>query len=303
MSKPAENVIRPRELPLAGVQRIANAAIDRAVHLIAEPTADPDEDIHVIRATTKQLRALLRLVRLLVPDEAFRRQNVQLRKAARMLAGFRDAAVALETLSSLAEDSDTKSSRIVFEEAAVAVRTAPWVHDHLAGVATVRREGAALESARPRWHFRLPRAKQWEQTVVGFEAVYRACRSRRKKVIRIGDEDSFHRWRIRVKNLYFQVQFLEPIWPKRLGRMTNKLQKLQSLLGDLHDLTVVEQLLRKQPKASGAVTVVLEAIDKRRQKLRKRACKLGDQLFDHKPDKLAKRLRKRLCKWTGESIT
>jgi CHAD domain-containing protein len=302
MPKPAENAILPRESPLAGVQRIANAAIDRAVLLVAAPSVDPDEDIHVIRSTTKQLRALLRLVRLLVPDEAFRRQNVQLRKAARMLAGFRDAGVALETLAKLAEDSDTKSSRMAFEEAAVVVRKAPWVHDHQVGVATVRRVGAALESARPRWHSKIPKATQWRDAVVGLEAVYRACRSRRKKVLRIGDEESFHRWRIRVKNLYFQVQFLCPIWPKRLGRMTRKLQKLQGLLGDLHDLTVLEQLLRKQPKASGAVTVVLESLDRRRQKLRKRACKLGNELFAQKPAKLAAPLRKRLCKWAGESI-
>src|SRR6478752_2215331 len=99
MAASVSAAILRNELPLKGVRRIANSAIDRALHVIGEPTVDTDEDIHVIRATTKHLRALLRLVRPLLPDETFKTEDEHLRKAARMLAGLRDAVVALQTLS------------------------------------------------------------------------------------------------------------------------------------------------------------------------------------------------------------
>ena len=37
--------------------------------------------------------------------------------------------------------------------------------------------------------------------------------------LRHGDDEAFHKWRIRVKNLYYELQTLHHVWPERLDKM------------------------------------------------------------------------------------
>jgi CHAD domain-containing protein len=66
-----------------------------------------------------------------------------------------------------------------------------------------------------------------------------------------GDDQAFHKWRIRVKNLYYELQLLEPVWRKRFKKMLSRLTKLQDKIDDDHDLVVLKGLLRKSPDAFG----------------------------------------------------
>jgi CHAD domain-containing protein len=49
---------------------------------------------------------------------------------------------------------------------------------------------------------------------------------------------AFHRWRIRVKHLYYQLEWLEPVRPKRFAAMLKRLHRLEEKLGADHDLAV-----------------------------------------------------------------
>src|SRR2546425_3792657 len=60
-----------------------------------------EEAIHCVRKDIKKVRAVLRLVRANVAKRDFRRVSKPLRKAAKQLAGPRDAYIKLKTLSDL----------------------------------------------------------------------------------------------------------------------------------------------------------------------------------------------------------
>ena len=51
-----------------------------------------------------------------------------------------------------------------------------------------------------------------------------------------------------MKYFYYQLQMLQPIWPKRLGAMVKQLKKLEDKLGKDHDLAVLGNILAEQPE-------------------------------------------------------
>ena len=134
-------------------------------------------------------------------------------------------------------------------------------------------------------------------------AIYRDARQpmhrRMKAAIQTGQEGAYHRWRIRAKNLYYELQFLEPVWPKPLHRMVSRLSKLQDRIGLEHDLTVLRAELKKTPEAFGgieAVQTIVSCIDLQTHKLRGAAEPLGHEIWRQKPRRFSRRLGRHWCK-------
>ena len=82
-----------------GVRRIARDQLDMSIERLEGHT---DEDlgtaVHETRKSLKRMRATVRLARDELGDEAYRRENIAFRDAARRLGGARDSQVLLETL-------------------------------------------------------------------------------------------------------------------------------------------------------------------------------------------------------------
>jgi CHAD domain-containing protein len=51
-----------------------------------------------------------------------------------------------------------------------------------------------------------------------------------RDAIALGEDSAFHRWRIRAKNLYYELEFLESVWPKRLHRLVSRLSNCRMRL-------------------------------------------------------------------------
>src|SRR5918996_391117 len=96
--------LRDGEWVLDGVRRVARGQLDMSIERLA---GDTDEDlgtaVHETRKSLKRLRAIARLARDELGDEAYRRENVAFRDAGRRLAGARDSQVLLETLDALTD--------------------------------------------------------------------------------------------------------------------------------------------------------------------------------------------------------
>ncbi|MCW3057232.1 MAG: domain containing protein, partial [Solirubrobacterales bacterium] len=92
----------PGELPVHGLRRMALGQLDLAIGLLGGGRPD-EKAVHEIRKALKRLRALVRLLRHELGEEAFARESAALRDAGRRLAGARDAEVLLDTLDSLLE--------------------------------------------------------------------------------------------------------------------------------------------------------------------------------------------------------
>ena len=87
----------------------------------------------------------------------------------------------------------------------------------------------------------------WNIVEAGLRAVYRQGLRRMMIAFAEGADEAFHKWRIRVKNLYYELQLLEPVCKKRTERILSLLKELQEKIGEDHDLVVLKSHLRKAP--------------------------------------------------------
>ena len=71
--------------------------------MVAVRSLSRDEAVHEARKSFKKVRALLRLVRPVIPAQHYRQENTACRDAARPLTEVRDAKVLIETLDQLAQ--------------------------------------------------------------------------------------------------------------------------------------------------------------------------------------------------------
>ena len=302
MGHPVQPSFHPHEQITAGVRRIARQLVDGALDPIARPTQDPDEDIHRIRTSIKRLRAFLLLIRPSIAEETYERENARLQRAARRLAFSRDIAVVRKTLLALAHSATGRRNRKAFAQVlkglhravAVAVAKPADRRNALREVAAALRQSA---TAIPRLRLR---AREWDAVGPGLEAVSRAGRQQMKRAFIKDDDAGFHRWRIRVKSLFYQLEMLAPAWPARLCETLARLNDLQDCVGADHDLAVVKSILDNAPDAFGgacAIRRVIACIERRQRRLRKAGRKLGQAIYDQKPGRFIGEVKKHWYKW------
>jgi CHAD domain-containing protein len=141
---------------------------------------------------------------------------------------------------------------------------------------------------------------EWEAIGPGIEDVYRQCRKRMRGALGQGDDKAFHKWRIRVKNLYYELQTLQPVWPERLVKMVADLQQLEDKIGADHDLVVLKQSLLETPDAFGgikAVEHVVGLVNEKSKQLRRETEPLGEAIFDQTSRRFVRELSQYWSKW------
>lgn len=301
MAKTPDAALRAGETAAVGVRRIIDALLGQAIARIRHPSRDRAEDIHVVRTTIKRLRAILRMIRPVIGDAAFQRQNAPWKKAARRLGVARDLTVGGQWLERLSNAASSKSSLRAFSlvQDGYGKRLTPLPPRRRDQA--MRAVAAILQASR--LHFRRLHleADDWAIIGPGLEKVYRHCHRRWKKAMAKGGDEAFHRWRIRVKNLQYELQTLLAVWPKRLARMLRQLKVLQDRIGSDHDLTVLRVTLQAEPDQFGgktAVKIVLRDLQKRSRKLRRATRPLGARLFDEKPGDFIRGFEQHWTKWT-----
>ncbi len=273
------------------LRRVAGALVNAIRERVSHPASDRDDDVHAVRTTIKRLRALLRLIRPVIGETRFTREDGRLRKEARRLTPARDDEVARRTLAALAVSAGRKTERQAF--AAVLAAFPKRVASPGGIERTIRGVARQLALIGRGLHGLRIGERGWKTLEPGLRATYTQGRKRMAAAWSDGDDRVMHRWRIRVKNLYYQLQFLEPLWPKRLGRTIDRLQVLQWKLGDAHDLVVVRALLQRKPDVFGpeeTVGLVVKCLEKRGRKLRRVSESLGREIFGPKPGCFTRRL-------------
>jgi CHAD domain-containing protein len=280
----------------AGLLRIGDSLIQNAADRIMCPTSDPGEDVHLVRVTIKRLRALLRLIRPVISRTAFDRENKRLRKAASRLSSARDLDIARQTLATLPDPNGG-------ERDAAAVVLAGFDSD---GDSEVKVSKAMkqilrdLERTRRNLHRIGSFGREWKTIEPGLKNVYRQCRKRMEKALGQHDDEAFHNWRIRVKNLYYELQMLEPVWPERLKKMIERLKQLQERIGADHDLVVLKRSLQNTPDAFGSAETIEEIVgclDGKSRKLRQATEPLGQRIFHQTSNRFVGELGRHWTQW------
>jgi CHAD domain-containing protein len=295
MKKP-DVCLRTNEPLGAGVLRVAEDLIDSITAPGERPELGEGEYIHNVRTTIKRLRALLRLIRPVVGETFFNRENARLRKAGRRLAVARDAEVARETLKNLSVSGKPEKKAVA--AALAGLESNPESRTDLEEALSGTKEDLK-ETKRNLQGLRLINS-EWEVVGTGLQDVYRQSRKRMNTALQDRGDEAFHKWRIRVKNLFYELQLLEPVWPKRMDKMTSRLSKLQDKIGLDHDIAVLKAFLRKTPEKFGgteAVERVIRCLEGKSQKLRSAAEPLGEKIFAEKPRRFARKLGRHWNSW------
>lgn len=254
-------------------------------------TALTDLNVHAARKSIKRARATLRLLRDLLSDTAYRRENTALREAARPLSAARDGKVLVDTLESLMKRKD------VDPPAAAALHRILLRHRERlqrqvsprSGVPALRRRLRTVHQRTRRWTL-----ARDDGTLI-LHALKRAYRRGRRAESVAREErstETLHEWRKEAKYLLHQLQLLEPLCPGVIGKLTTRLHKLSDALGDDHDLAVLREKVLAHPASFTRVgsKALLAAIEARRCTLQDKALGLGRRLYAKQPSEFAKDL-------------
>ena len=279
-----------------GVRRIARGQLDLAGERLdagTGPRGDLDGAVHETRKAFKRLRALVRVAREALGDEAYRRENTIFRDAGRRLSSARDAAVLVQTLDELTarhrDDLDDDAfaglrDALAGEEAAASAVLA----DDRGAVEDVQR---TLEAARRRiggWP--LPEDGRLVMLEPGFERIYRRGRRALKAARADPSTENLHELRKRAKDLWHAAQVLRPVAPKPMKQLARRAHALSDAAGDDHDLAVLRAAARERQAtlAPGELALLEGLVARRRRRLQRRALAQGRRLYARKPAKVGK---------------
>lgn len=287
--------LKPAQSVRKNLRRLAGRQIEKALGSLAD-TSDMDKAVHEVRKCCKRLRALLRLVRPHVAEDAYQRENTRFRDAARPLSEVRDAAVLVETLDKLREDfPDPPSAEAIGDIRKELVARKQKVQTHvqdeqnaLAAVIDAFRQAQERVSA---W---TGVADRWRSLGDGVQAVYQKARAAFVTAADDPTVDNLHEWRKQTKYLRHHMEILTPLWPEMIGDVAEQSDRLGEFLGEDHDLAVLRQFLTDQSDRFGGMSALdglLGLVEQRRRQLLRDELLRGERLYQERPRNFNQRLR------------
>ena len=264
----------------ANVQRIMQTRVDTCRKALTH--APSHEAIHQARKELKKIRAIVRLVRPHLGEEAYREANHYFRDAARLISDARDVTASEETATKLQSVLSSRRDRQAIEQfkrhlqaKKAAITRYQVQRDHLLE--------SVLEALVDAEQF----YRSWAITEEGFEAlspgirkIYKQCVKRQKKAYAEDTPEGFHQWRKSVKYLRYQIDALSTLWPGMLGALESELNLLTDYLGDDHDFYVLQGILQQHEAIRPETLRSLNRhIEQRRSILQHSAKVLSDKLF------------------------
>ena len=134
------------------------------------------------------------------------------------------------------------------------------------------------------------RARGWEAVAPGLErsysraqASYLKCRKHHAEQL----AECFHEWRKRVKDLAYQLEFLDNVEPTVLRHLRKEFRRLGTMLGDDHDYVVFAQQVRERERHYEHLATfhpVRKRLRRRLKELRAKEFALATPLFAESPE-------------------
>jgi len=266
--------LKPHPSPTGEIVRIARRQIDRAAAAASAAGQAATERIHQARTRCKKF---------------YRRENIRFRDAARSLSVLRDAEVMLGSLDRLLRQNGLAPDRQPFDE----------VHRRLQAhreKLLPSPEETELELARFARRMRRERGQFEKLKGIGFKALaaglaltYRRGRRARRKAGAEKTAENFHEWRKQTKYFRYQIRLLRRAWPPVMKKLEQQAAALSDLLGEEHDLGVLNRFL--ESGGGAAPPLLLGLIERRRGEIRAAALALGGRLFAEKPEAFVRQVK------------
>ncbi|MGB6537395.1 MAG: CHAD domain-containing protein [Xanthobacteraceae bacterium] len=283
--KPA---LQPKSAIGPTIRAIGGHMLAGARMALSDPQLSSQDAVHDFRRAMKEWRALMRLLAPFIPDAE--RWRVEARDHARSLAHARDGQAALNAFDDLLKQGLVLSERSTAtirgriealrgsEEAAVLT---PELRDAI--VSWIDDAAAAVEA--------------WPLDPFDFSAIaaqlafcYRNARRHVPADWSLATPEELHALRRRLVDHRYQMELIEPLWP-RFGRMwTEEAERLRDRLGKCQDLAMLDRLTGpRQPLAHWRARL-MPACEERRIALCQRAARIARRLFAEKPKAFRRRL-------------
>ncbi len=285
--------IKPHKSASKQVRDVALERLHKARKSLLLPLEERARGIHQARKRLKEVRALVRLVREPL-GKAFKREDRRLRDINRKLSGMRDAGALIEIWDVLAaaepERFATQEKREVRERLVIRGQDGGETVEAAHLIISEVIEGLAqAEDAVRTWPltgkaFALVAKGLADTAADGRKTLHAAC----------GDvsDERLHDWRKRVKDHWYHTRLLTSAWPAALEVRTALLEDLADLLGQDHDLSILQALLNEEPTLFGSASQhdeLLTIVGQRRDHLQREAFRLGQRLYAESPAALCKR--------------
>ena len=275
----------------AELRRVAGEQLGSAVAGLESAGArDRADAVHGARKSVKKTRALLRLARPGLPGAVYREEQDALRAAGRLLSGTRDADVLGETIDGLAERFAGRMPASSFNglrRAVTAQARAEVGEEHAEDAVAALRAIAARAGA---WPLGDVDAKALRRGAV---RVHRAGAGRFKAARKAGGGEAMHDLRKRVKDRWYHERLLRDGWPAVSNAYADEAGRLGDLLGDEHDLAVLDERLAAHGAAlrtRADLGAVRALIAERRAEMVAEALELGRHLYGESPKAFAQRI-------------
>jgi CHAD domain-containing protein len=249
------------------------------------------EAVHAYRKTMKRWRALLRLLTPFVGDDS-RHLYRQARDFAHEFAGARDLQGALDALADLAASGDGLTP------------TAPLaaMQRRLEEARREAESNTMNEERRSRLTTALNAAtlalECWPLERIAFSALahelartYRQARRAIPKDWPGARVDQIHELRKKVVAHRYQMELLEPVWPRMTKVWVSEAQRLRDRLGHHHDLEMLKVLMAARPPAAPWRELILPAIRSRQSAHLEEAARLAGRLFAERPKAFRERIK------------
>jgi CHAD domain-containing protein len=285
------------------LRRCADEELASAVDGLRAASADAAERaaaVHSARKHVKKARSLIRLARPVIGARHARAANDALREAGGTLSGARDAHVLGEVIEDLRERGVGRVPAVAFDQLRDAlVRPAAGAGSAAAGdpLAAAADQLTAVRGQIAGWRVK---GARWRTLADGLTRTYARGRAELAELPEHPDVETRHDWRKRVKDLWYQQRLLEGAWPVVLEAQAEEAHALSELLGDDHDLAVLQEAIAGAGAAAGPdADGIVELVEHRRAELLEAALLLGRRVYAEKPKAYRKRMRAYVEVWAA----
>lgn len=286
--------------PVPGaIRRILAEQLIKASADLSPSNEDFHDGIHNARKCFKQIRSLLRLVQGDLNSNLCQQKKHWFQLAGQQLSAVRDAEAIIEAFDRLTESPiiTKKVSKKSLQPTQILRKALIKRRDDIASnqrnlrhdASQLSRELSDIRSHLDDW----PIVHSNFSTIAGnFKSNYQRGLKALKQADKTPSNNHFHQWRKRTKDFDYHCRLLQKCWPAFMVPTISNAKALEELLGQDHDLSVLQDVLEKEKvlfdrNAYREIKVLAKGHQKT---LRKKALKTGKKIYKHSPAILTRKL-------------
>ena len=284
--KPA---VRPDVAVGEALRAVARDILAEARAVLNDQTKPDATAVHDFRKAMKRWRAMLRLLEPFLGDDG-RRLRAQARDFAREVAGARDAQSAIEALEDLVDDKVPLSARTVasirgrLDEKRLSAEAAQLTQALRARFIIAL---DAAETAVAAWPLEIAFAELARELADAYKLARDDAPGGDWREV---DAEVLHDLRRRVVAHRYQMELVEPLWPKFGKLWVAEAQRLRDRLGSFQDLSVLFGFTAPHGALAPWRSRLTPLILARRTQHARAAQRIAGRLFAERPRAFRKRI-------------